>query len=307
MTAQAFFEELQRLIYLYPKPPLKIENSEDCELSDQITYSKNLRRCFDCHNCSDCVYMYDSYQAANCVDGDYVVESQLCYECVDIYKCFNCTYVEKADATRDADYCYDLTGCSNVFGCVYLVNKSYCIFNRQLTEAGYKQKVAIYKKWPPEKVLAIVDTLKKQFPLTQTKGAHNENSDYGNYVYYSKNCYLCFDTARSENCAYSYDIASNKMCMDMTHSGDETELSYQCIGTDHLFNCDYVFYSNYCRDCSYVFNSCNINDCFGCVGLYHKKYCFLNRQLTKEQYEKAVSGMRAKLQESDYNWGSLVF
>ena len=28
--------------------------------------------------------------------------------------------------------------------------------------------------------------------------------------------------------------------------------------------------------------------CFGCVGFKHKQYCILNKQYTKEEYEKLV-------------------
>lgn len=30
------------------------------------------------------------------------------------------------------------------------------------------------------------------------------------------------------------------------------------------------------------------SDCFGCIGLQHKQYCILNKQYTKEEYEKLV-------------------
>lgn len=38
----------------------------------------------------------------------------------------------------------------------------------------------------------------------------------------------------------------------------------------------------YCDLCLYS------TDCFGCVGLRRKKYCILNKQYTKEEYEKLV-------------------
>ena len=40
---------------------------------------------------------------------------------------------------------------------------------------------------------------------------------------------------------------------------------------------------------------------FGCIGLKNKKYCILNNQLTKDQYEKAVREIKKEL-----GWNLLV-
>jgi len=307
MRLQSFFSELQRLLEYYPKVPSAIINSENCDYGNKIYHSKNLTFCFDDANCTDGVYVYDSYLSPSCVDCDYCVESELCYDCVDAFKCFNSSYLENCGSVRDSMYAYNCINCTDVFGCVNLQNKSFCIFNRQLSEPEYRQKVELYKKWPAEKVLAMVEDLKKKYPLTQTNEAHSENSPFGNWVAYSKNCYMCFDAGHNEGCSYLYDSFYNKTCYDTTYAAQHNQLSYEVVDSGNLFNCNYAVFSNNCHDSSYIFNCSNVKDCLGCVSLSNKQYCVLNRQLTKEQYQAVKTDILSKLRQEKTGWNSLVF
>lgn len=306
MTAESFLRELKRLIELQPKPPTRVLNSENCENNDYVFYSKNLSYCFDCAKCSESIYLYDSYMSTNCYDCDYAVESQHCFESVDPFRCFNSDYLDYCANLRDASYCYNCTNCNNVFGCVNLKNKSFCIFNRQLTENEYKEMIKKFKSVPAEKILIMLEELKKQFPLTQTHEEHNENSPYGNYIHYCKNCYLCFDAANNEYSGYLYDSFYNKACYDLTYSTN-SELCYQAIDSDKIYSCNFSVYSTNCQDGSFLFNCFDVKKSLGCVGLSHKQYCVLNRQLTKEEYEKISSQILLELKNKNINWSNLVF
>lgn len=305
MTSETFFKELNRLIRSLPKSPSNVFNSESCEFGNNILYSKNLYYCFECANCTDSSYLFDCYMCANCIDCDYTVESELCYECVDAFKCFNCDYLENCAHMRDSSYSYSCVGCHDVFGCVSLTNKSFCIFNRQLTEEEYKQQVKKYKALPSEKILVMVEELKKRYPWTQTNEAHNENSEYGDYIYYNKNCYLCFDAAHDENCGYLYDSFYNKTCYDMTYGGQNVELSYQIVDSARIFNCNYVINSNNCQESSYLLNCFDVKNSLGCVGLSHKQYCILNRQFEKEEYEKVSKQIFDEFISKNVEWNDI--
>lgn len=304
MTAETFFKELQRLTTLFPKPSLKIIGSDNCEYGNNLYYCKNLYSSFDNANCTDSAYLFDSYMVANSIDCDYAVESELCYESVDPFKCFNCNYTDYCSSLRDSWYCYGCSG-NDLFGCAYLQNKSFCIFNRQLTEQEYRQEIEKYKKLPAEKVLEIVKELKKRFPITQTNGANNENTDFGNYIHFDKNCYLCFDAAQDENCAYVYDTFFCKNVIDGTYSGQNVELSYEVVSSANLFNSNYIIWSKNCSDSSYLLNCFNVKNSLGCVFLANKEYCILNRQFTKEDYEKISSQILTELKAKNLGWDGI--
>ncbi len=307
MSANAFFQELNRLILSQPRPPLYIWKCENCEFSNHVYYSKNLLNSFDCTNCNDSTYLYDSYMSANCIDCDYAVESELCYESTDPFKCFNNAYLQDCARMRDSYYSYACANCHDVFGCVKLENKSFCIFNRQLTEEEYREKVKKFKELPPEKNLEMLDELKKRFPWTQTNAIGNENTTYGNFMWYNKNCYLVFDGAHNENSNYLYDSHYNKNCCDLTYSGQNNELCYESVDNDTLFNCDFMVYSDHSRDSAYCFNGTGLSNCLGCVGLERKQYCILNRQFTKEEYEVKSKQMLEELKKANLGWNELIF
>lgn len=306
MTSNGFFTELQRIILSQPKFPAAVVNSEGCEFCNEVYNSKNLFYCFDTYNTTDSFYLFDSFMCANCGDCDYAVESELCYESVDPYKAFNCEFIEYCSNIRDSAYCYNCSG-NDLFGCVNLKNKSFCIFNRQLAESEYREQIKKFKSLPREKVLAFVEGLKKRFPLTQTVGGNNENTTYGNYIHFDKNCYLCFDAAYDENCAYLYDSFYCKTSYDLTYVALGTELTYQAVDSATLFNCSFAVHASNCQDSTYLFNCFNVKNSLGCVGLRNKEYCILNRQFTKEEYEKLSSQIISQINATNSGWSNLVY
>ncbi len=306
MTSDVFLKELKSLIAMHPKRPSQILNSENSEFGSNIYYCKNLYSCFDCSKSTDLTHSRDSHDCVNSSDLDFCYESELCYECVDTYKCFNCSYLEYCENMTDSDFCYDSRGCHDVFGCVHLENKSFCIFNRQFAEVEYREKIKQLKSVPFEKILEGLNVIKKQHPVTQTKGHDNENSNYGNYGFNNKNCYMCFDTEENEDSGYLYDSGGHKTCYDVSQSG-ESELSYEVIDSGNIFNSDFIMFSKLCNDSSYLFDCSNVKNSIGCVRLDHKQYCILNRQYNPEEYEKIAGPLLAELRSKYIGWNDLIY
>lgn len=306
MNAELFFKELQRIILSHPKKPSQILNSENCRFGNFIYYGRDLFNCFDCNKSSNGTYMYYTHNCSKCSDMDFSYESELCYECVNAFRCFNCSFIEDCANMTDSDFCYGCRGCTNVFGCVKLENKSFCIFNRQLTETEYQEKIKYLKTLPPEKILLEVEKIKASHPLTQTNERESENSSYGNYILQCRNCYLCFDTENCENCAYLYDSGQNKGSFDVSQSG-EIELSYQVLDSGLIFNSSFIDFSKNISNSMYLFNCLDVKNSMGCADLEHKEFCFLNRQLTPEEYERITNPLKAELASKDFGWGTMEY
>lgn len=305
MTAEGFFKEFQRIIYTHPRMETYVLYSQNCRNSDHVFDSKNLEYCFDTSASSDSTYLFDCHLVAESLDCDYTVEAESCYECMDVVRCFNCSYVDKANDVRDSMYSYDLSNCHDVFGCVNLVNKSYCIFNRQFTMDEYFEKVKKYKALPSEKVLGMLEELKSKYPITQSAAQNNINSPYGDQIFNCKNCYMCFDVGRDEDCGYLFDSFDSKFCYDTTYMAQSAEMSYQIVGATHMFNCNYVIYSENCQDSSYLYNCKGVKNSLGCVGLQYKQYCILNRQFSKDEYERLSKQILDELNSKNLEWGNI--
>lgn len=118
-----------------------------------------------------------------------------------------------------------------------------------------------------------MDDLLRRVPLPRLVIGDCENSDYSNYAWSLKNCYLVSASDYCQDCMYSTYLIRSQDCVDCLHVSD-CEIMYEAIDCKGCYSCVY------CKDCR------NCQDCMGCVGLRRAKYCILNRQYTKEEYGK---------------------
>ncbi len=114
------------------------------------------------------------------------------------------------------------------------------------------------------------------------------NSDYCNFTYQSKNCYLNFASDMNEDTAYLYHSIENRDCFDMLGSRKNEKCQNmvdceQCYDCDGLQLCQSCIKSKFCYDCH------NCQDCIGCAGLRNAKNQILNVQYTQEEYAKEVT------------------
>ena len=135
------------------------------------------------------------------------------------------------------------------------------------------------------------------------------NSDYSNNASDLKNCYLVFNTTGAEDCAYGNAISHSRNSFDNSHAR-HLELSYQNFWALKSSRAIYCSQFAECTDIYFSKNLRGCNNCFGCVGLRSKSYCFFNEQLTKDEYQKRVAqydlgsyaGLQKTLMETRAFW-----
>ncbi len=295
-----FLEKYELLKKSIPVPAIVTRESVDCEYVDYAYRCKNCYYCPYGFRLTDSIYTYLGW-GIKLVDCDTATESEKCYECIHCKKCYNSTYLIDCNSSTDCHFSSLLNSCTDCFGCVSLTHKKYCIFNKQFTKQEYFKKVEAKRREKPEKLLEQMLELKKTIPHPASQQFDSENSPYGNYIYSTKNSFWCFDSHYMENSGYIYTSGFSKRCWDMFASGatiqegTSSELCYQIADSGGCYNCAFLYRCEYCANCFYSDNLMNCNDCFGCVGLTKKKYCILNNQLTKDQYEKAIKVIRKEL------------
>lgn len=113
---------------------------------------------------------------------------------------------------------------------------------------------------------------------------NSENSEYCNYVGDTKNCYLCFGSIFIEDCMYGNPYYS-KNCVDC-FLVRKSELAYECIDCEALYNCLYLQDCYECSDCFFGYDLKACRNCIGCVGLRNKQYYIFNKEYSREDYEK---------------------
>ncbi|MDD5054645.1 MAG: hypothetical protein PHZ00_00060 [Candidatus Peribacteraceae bacterium] len=95
------------------------------------------------------------------------------------------------------------------------------------------------------------------------------------------------------NCKDGFDVfGSSKKGVELTYEGMCVE-GKNVVSGFYIAGHDNIYYSDFVVSCSNV---------FGCAGLKQKRYCILNKQYSKEEYEDLVPLIIAKMR-SDGEWG----
>ena len=142
--------------------------------------------------------------------------------------------------------------------------------------------------------------LQKKSPKPHQFGINNQNCDYCDDVWDSKNCYLCRSLANCENLSYSYRTINCRDSYDLTYCYD-SELSYDCSYCFKLYNVKYAFDSRDSFDSAFLYDCRNVRNCFMCWNLRNKEYHILNQPYSKEAYFE-------KLKEYNLNsWSTVQF
>ncbi len=115
------------------------------------------------------------------------------------------------------------------------------------------------------------------------------NCEYNQDFARSKNCYMIFIAWKLEDCLYGYYMVDGKYLVDCLYILDANSYVYEGIFIEDCYQCRYVYDSVALSDCSFAYDCRSCSDCLMCVGLRYKRYCFKNKQYSKEEYETILS------------------
>ena len=117
---------------------------------------------------------------------------------------------------------------------------------------------------------------------------NGEGCEYSNFCFTSKNSYLSFFTASSENIMYSKcHFKNNKNCVDCFTIKD-CDKGYELIQSKQNYNSTFLVESNQCVDSHFLYDCNNCISCCMSVNLRNKSFVFKNKQLSREEYKIAV-------------------
>ncbi len=122
-----------------PKLAINIENSENCKWN-YIYDSKNAINCFDCFDSEDIKYCDTVSELKSSMDFNiWWYNCEMCLDTVSSgdrnYNLLFCANIR--GNSQNLLYCNIWANNKNCFGCVWLMNKEYCILNKQYTKEEY--------------------------------------------------------------------------------------------------------------------------------------------------------------------------
>ncbi|MBU0667489.1 hypothetical protein KJ951_02325 [Patescibacteria group bacterium] len=298
-----FFDQFQNLQKKVPR--MAIWNHA-CENSDYTNHSSNLKNCYLATCAIYSENIYHSRWVIRCkdlCDCYQMISSELCYETsyTHGYKIINGYFAD----SRDCTFVYDCKSCSNCFMCWNLRHKEYCIENKQYSKEEYEKIMAginigsysQYQKYKKQ-YLEIVRTnvIKQGARLTMC-----ENSS-GELLYKCKNVQDSYGCVESRDCRHSHESEDLKDCYDTCETASNCELQYETSGCDHSNNVICSSRSSNVSGAFYTEGCSNGGNLFGCIGLNRKNHCILNKQYTKEGYQKLAAKIAQNMQKNN-EWG----
>lgn len=296
-----FYSEFRKLVFSRPHNAVSSRAVENCNFGDYIYRSKNIYLGYFLSDDEDCYYVEHLMKSRDCVDCCYLTASELCYECIDCHGLYNCSFLQDCHNCSDCDFCYDCINCKDCFGSFGLRQQQFCIFNKSYPEDEYREKIKELKKNPPQKTIQIMQPEFDKFPRLYARMLKGGENCFGDYIYFSKNCYQCFNVRNAEDSCYVSEIMnpeySSSGCIDCDFSTN-IQLCYECQTVSMCTNCNFMEHCAFCSDSEYCRFCYNCQDCFGCAYLMNKQYCILNRQFTREEYLIAVAKIKEDLKKA---------
>lgn len=303
-----FFEQFNELLQKVPLPHSMKIDCQNCEYANYTYKSKNCYLCFAGNYLEDSFYCYNTQSCQDCSDCLFLWDSELCYEAIHSNKCYNCKFVLHCTNCADSAFIEDCIGCRNCFMCFNLSNAEYCYKNKKYSRQEYQEIISKYDFKDPQTIEKLIQEYQEERKKHQLKNHHNTGSENctGEYILNSKNCQNCYIMAKNcEDCRYILNgFPSFKDAMDCTYSGENAELFYETMATGG--DGSRVIFGNLCCGNAHDLIYCNVafhsRNCFGCTSIRNNEYCILNKQYSKEEYEKNVAKLINHMKETG-EWG----
>jgi len=307
--SKPFFTQFKELMQKVPHMAIVNDDgiaSINCEYTHDWWFSKNCYMCLSGWYVENVMYSFFILKGQDIVDCSIIrSKSERIYECYMTSECYNVKYSNVDKACIDSQFLYDCINCQNCFMCVNLRNKRYFFKNKEYSKKEYEKILESYQLdtfTGVERAQKEYNEFVLKYPrryLLLFRTLHS----IGEVISDSKNVKHSFFTKGSENCRYC-DFAgdannADKDSYDITMTGGVSE-SYESVVADHSQLNFFGLFSVKSQDIRYTQHCHSSKYLFGCIGLRNAKYCILNKEYTKKEYEVLVPKIMAQMNKAPY-------
>lgn len=299
----AFFKQFQELQFAVPRANLYQTNFIS---SEYCNYGKDLKECyllFGGINNERVYFANQIFDSRDSLDIAFSEKAQFSYELFECERTNKLFFSRYSHDCVDSYYLVDCRNCMDCFGCVGLVNKQYFIFNKPHSREEYlkfiqSKNLGSFKEH--QESLKKLEDLELKVPHRYARIYKSVNSS-GDDLSEVRNTHSSFSSRQSEDSKFLFFSRNQtRDSFDTSFQGFGAELLYEiahgfggsngAFGVRNFSNQD-SRYSIECHDCVNI---------FGCEGLYKKQYCILNKQYTKEEYEKLLPKIIEQMKKIPY-------
>ena len=289
--SKSFFKQFKKLMEKTPVLALFNVNTYNSEYCHRIFEGRNNYLSFIAlYEPENLIHTFYTISCKDSIDITYSQKIELGYELTDAENSYNCKFSHRIKNCSDSWFLEDCIGCKYCISCKNLHQKQYCIFNKQYSKEGYFNFIKdteLHKYSVIQKIKNETAKFFLSFPNRDIIKINCENSVGGN-IERVKNSYQVYDAYELENVRYCTMCEKSNNCIDCFGFGCN-EFSSNSISLEYVSNLNFCATIANCSNLLYCYHcSADTSNCFGCVGLKKKRYCILNKQYTKEEYEKLV-------------------
>lgn len=304
--SKSFFEQFAELQVKVPRLALMNSRGVNSDYCNMTVGNKNCYLIFGGDFNEDCMYGTLGMHNASCLDLDYSNNNNLCYELCDSINCYGCQFAFDSKNCTNCYYISDCSGCTECILCTNLVQKQYCIENKQYSKEEYFEKKKELINGSSSKSKKLFENFLQLRTKRVVKFSHTVNCQNctGDYLKNSKNCINCYDVSESEDLKNIVYAFKTKDCFEGTLLGHGTELCFNMISTaGGAYNSKCSFFVTDSSNVEYselIISSQNI---FGCVGLRHQTHCILNKQYSESEFKDLRNRIIEHMKKTG-EWGS---
>jgi len=174
------------------------------------------------------------------------------------------------------------------------------MYGRDATFPVYCQSCFFSDKWNPLEYGTAFDPARpffdqyadlfKRVPHLGIINKQSQNSEYCNYAYANRNCYLTSGSHQEEDCLYEAYSTKNRDSIDFLHVYS-SELVYECLFSSNCYRCVALEHCEDCTECHFSRDLKGCKHCLFCANLHQKEYCIANKQCTKEELAAKLASL----------------
>ena len=301
--SKPFFVQFSELFKRVPLAALSTINSVNSQYTNFVECNKNCYLIFGSGWNENVRYGNKLLTCKDSQDLFMCTKCELSYECIDCAESYRLFWSFKSKNCTDSYFLYNCKNCTNCFGCSNLVSKSYCIWNKEYTKEEYFNQLQKLSISNYSNLLLLQKKFMEKIYFSSVHRYANIISSInctGDNISESKNCKNCFEAFKNvENAKYEYGTLDVKDSYDGNGIFDN-ELSYECVDCNRDGNNSFTITTYDSNNVRYAFNCHNLTNSFGCIGLRKKSYCILNKQYSKEEYEKLLPKIIKQMDSMPY-------
>ena len=299
--SKSFFEQFKSLQEKVPKPALYESANTNSEYCNHTAHMKNCYLIFGSWFSENCGYGQTLSDCKDCWDSIFIKKCEFCFSSSDCTSCHETHYSQECTNCIGSSLLYDCRNCQNCMFSYNLRDKNYYVFNKKVSKEEYEKiKTEIF---------ASEETLKKNLEIYKEMvqknafhkfmvGEQNYNVS-GNFIYNCKNVHNSFFAYEDENTKYVVRGLKQRDSMDI-FGVNAGELAYDSNNVDFSSNILFSINGENNFNTEYVADSFNVRNIFGSISLRKKEYCILNKQYSKDEYEKLIPQIKEQMSKIPY-------